>query len=92
MGKFNLEKPDAVFFRVPVIHDICVEFGVGDAETVTCMYELFKRVTEKERADISDISDESYDGGYKAGYNDGVEAAARLIDDLSWEVGRLKKN
>lgn len=91
MGKigFNLEKPDAVFFRVPVIHDICVEFGVGDAETVTCMYELFKRVTEKERVDISE---ESYDDGYKAGYNDGVEEAARLIDDLSWEVDRLKKN
>lgn len=89
MGKFNLEKPDAVFFRVPVIHDICVEFGVGDAETVTCMYELFKRVTENERVDISE---ESYDDGYKAGYNDGVEAAAQLIDDLSWEVGKLKKN
>lgn len=89
MGKFNLEKPDAVFFRVPVIHDICVEFGVGDAETVTCMYELFKRVTEKERVDTLE---ESYDDGYKAGYNDGVEAAAQLIDDLSWEVDRLKKN
>ena len=91
MGKFhfNLEKPDAVFFRVPVIHDICVEFGVSDAETVTCMYELFKRVTENERVDISE---ESYDDGYKAGYNDGVEEAARLIDDLSWEVDRLKKN
>ena len=89
MGKFNLEKPDAVFFRVPVIHDICVEFGVGDAETVTCMYELFKRVTEKERVDTLE---ESYDDGYKTGYNDGVEAAAQLIDDLSWEVGKLKKN
>lgn len=91
MGKFNfnLEKPDAVFFRVPVIHDICVEFGVSDAETVTCMYELFKRVTEKEKVDISE---ESYDDGYKEGYNDGVEEAARLIDDLSWEVNRLKKN
>ena len=91
MGKFNfnLEKPDAVFFRVPVIHDICVEFGVSDAETVTCMYELFKRVTENERVDISQ---ESYDDGYKEGYNDGVEEAARLIDDLSWEVNRLKKN
>ena len=91
MGKFNLEKPDAVFFRVPVIHDICVEFGVSDAETVTCMYELFKRVTEKERDDV-DTSEESYDDAYKAGYNDGVEEAARLIDDLSWEVDRLKKN
>ena len=89
MGKFNLEKPDAVFFRVPVIHDICVEFGVSDAETVTCMYELFKRVTEKEKVDISE---ESYDDGYKEGYNDGIEEAARLIDDLSWEVNRLKKN
>lgn len=91
MGKFNfnLEKPDAVFFRVPVIHDICVEFGVSDAETVTCMYELFKRVTENERVDISQ---ESYDDGYKEGYNDGIEEAARLIDDLSWEVDRLKKN
>lgn len=89
MGKFNLEKPDAVFFRVPVIHDICVEFGVGDAETVTCMYELFKRVTEKERVDTLE---ESYDDGYKTGYNDGVEEAAKLIDELSWEVGRLKKN
>lgn len=91
MGKFNfnLEKPDAVFFRVPVIHDICVEFGVRDAETVTCMYELFKRVTENERVDISQ---ESYDDGYKDGYDDGVKEVERLIDDLSWEVGRLRKN
>ena len=42
MEKLKIDKPDAVFLYVPVIEDICIEFGIKDAETITCMYEVFK--------------------------------------------------
>ena len=90
MAQFYLEKPDAVFCRVPQIQDICIEFGIDktDAETITCMYELFKRITEQDRVDW--VS-EAYDKGYKEGYNDAIEEAESKIDSLAWEVGKLKK-
>ena len=91
MSKFYLEKPDAVFCRVPQIEDICIEFGIDrtDAETITCMYELFKRITEKDKVEWSD---EAYDEGYREGYNDAIEEAENKIDSLAWKIGELKKN
>lgn len=85
-----LEKPDAVFCRVPQIKDICIEFGVDktNAKAITCMYELYKRITEKERVDWKD---EAYDEGYKEGYNDAIEDAVSKIDSLAWQIGELKK-
>lgn len=91
MARFNLEKPDAVFIRVPQIEDICIEFGIDrtDAETITCMYELFKRITDK---DGVEWDDEVYNEGYRDGYNDAIEEAESKIDSLAWEVGKLKKS
>ena len=91
MARFNLEKPDAVFIRVPQIEDICIEFGIDrtDAETITCMYELFKRITEKDQVDWDS---EVYDKGYREGYNDAIETAESKVDDLAWEIGKLKKS
>ena len=91
MARFNLEKPDAVFCRVPQIEDICIEFGIDktDAETITCMYELYRRITEKDRVEWAD---EAYDEGYKEGYNDAIEEAENMVDSLAWKIGRLKKD
>ena len=89
MDKRILEKPDAVFTYVPTIEDIYIEFGVSDAETVTCMYELFKRITDRDKVILDQ---EAYDEGYRNGFNDALEKAESLADDLSWEIGRLKQN
>ena len=90
MKKFNLEKPDAVFLYAPVVEDICIEFGIDrtDAETITCMYEVFKRMNGGERVDWDE---DTYNEGYKEGWNDAIEAAESKADELSWEIGRLKK-
>lgn len=91
MNKFNLEKPDAVFFYAPVVQDICIEFGIdkSDVETITCMYEVFKRVSGKDRVDWDE---DSYNEGYKDGYNEAIEEAENRLDSLCWEIGRLKKD
>ena len=91
MKKFNLEKPDAVFLYAPVVEDVCIEFGIDktDVETITCMYEVFKRMNGCMRIDWSD---DAYDEGYKEGWNDAIEAAESKADELSWEIERLKKN
>ena len=90
MKNFNLEKPDAVFLYAPVVEDICIEFGIDrtDAETITCMYEVFKRMNGGERVDWDE---DTYNEGYKEGWNDAIEAAESKADELSWEIGRLKK-
>ncbi len=90
MGKC-LEKPGYVLCRVPVIEDICIEFGIDktDAETITCMYEVFKRITGKDKVEWDN---EIYDEGYKAGYNDAIEEAISKIDAFSWDIERLKKD
>lgn len=91
MKNFNLEKPDAVFVYAPVVEDVCIEFGIDrtDAETITCMYEVFKRMHGSMRVDWNE---ESYDEGYKEGWNDAIDVAENRADELSWEIGRLKKN
>lgn len=87
MKNFNLEKPDAVFVYAPVVEDVCIEFGIDrtDAETITCMYEVFKRMNGSERVDWDEES-------YKDGYNDAIEEVNCKIDAMSWEIGRQKKN
>ena len=91
MKKFNLEKPDLVFVYAPVVEDVCIEFGVDrtDAETITCMYEVFKRVNGGERVEWDE---DAYNEGYKEGWNEAIEAAESKADGLSWEIGSLKKN
>ena len=90
MACFNLEKPDAVFIRVPQIEDICIEFGIdkSDAETITCMYELYRRITDRDR---DEWDNEAYDEGYREGYNDAIEEVESKIDSLAWDIGRKKK-
>ena len=92
MNKFNFEKPDAVFLYAPVVEDVCIEFGIdkADVKTITCMYEVFKRSSGYEKQFSED--DESYQEGYREGYNDAISEAESRLDDLSWEIGRLKKN
>lgn len=92
MKNFNLEKPDAVFVYAPVVEDICIEFGIdkSDVETITCMYEVFKRMSGHEKQHT--VDDESYQEGRRDGYNDAIEEVESMVDDLSWEIGRLKKN
>ncbi len=90
MENFNLEKPDYVFFCVPEIRDVCIEYDIDqtDAKTITAMYEVFKRMNGGMRV----IWDEdAYNEGYKEGWNDAIEKAEDKVDDLSWEIGRLKK-
>ena len=91
MKNFNLEKPDAVFVYAPVVEDVCIEFGIDrtDAETITCMYEVFKRMNGGERVEWDE---DAYNEGYKDGYNDAIEEVESRVDELSWEIGRLKKN
>ena len=88
MEKLKIDKPDAVFLYVPVIEDICIEFGIKDAETITCMYEVFKRITDRDKIVMDQ---EAYDDGYEAGFNDAIEKAESMVDGLSWDIGRLKK-
>ena len=87
MRKISLEKPDAVFFYAPVIEDICIELGVDrtDAETITCMYEVFKRMNGGE------WDEDTYNEGYEEGWNDAIEEVESKADELSWEIGRLRK-
>lgn len=91
MKNFNLEKPDAVFVYAPVVEDVCIEFGIDrtDAETITCMYEVFKRMNGGERVEWDE---DAYNEGYKEGWNNAIEAAESKADELSWEIERLKKN
>ena len=86
----NFEKPDYVLSQVPIIEDICVEFSVDrtDAKTITCMYEVFKRVTNKEG---QVWEDESYEEGYNDGWNEAIEKIESELDDMAWNVGRMKK-
>lgn len=90
MNKFNLEKPEAVFVHAPVIEDVCIEFGIDrtDAETITCMYEVFKRMSGGEQVEWDE---EVYKEGYDEGWDDAIEAAESKVDELSWEIGKLKK-
>lgn len=91
MRNISLEKPDSVFLYAPVIEDICIELGIdrNDAETITCMYEVFKRVYGGDR-DLWD--EEAYDEGYKDGYNAAIGDAESKADELSWEIGRMRKS
>ena len=90
MRNISLEKPEAVFLYAPVVEDICIELGVDrtDAETITCMYEVFKRVSGN---DHFVWDEDAYDEGYKEGWNDAIEEAESRVDDISWEIGTLKK-
>ena len=54
------------------------------------MYEVFKRVTGFEKQYTED--DESYQEGYKNGYNSAIEEVENMVDNVSWEIGRLKKS
>ena len=89
MRNISLEKPAAVFLYAPVIEDICIELGIdrNDAETITCMYEVFKRV----RNDRDLWDEEAYDEGYKDGYNAAIDDAENKAEAITWEIGRLKK-
>jgi len=91
MARFNLEKPDAVFIRVPQIEDICIEFGIdkSDAETITCMYELYTRITGNDKLNFDE---EAYNEGYRNGYNDAIDEAESKVDAIAWEIGKLKKS
>ena len=90
MASFYVEKPDAVFVSAPIIKDICIEFGIDrtDAETITCMYEVFKRMNGSGRVEWNE---DAYNDGYDAGWDDAIDAAESKADELSWEIGRLKK-
>ena len=90
MKRACLERPEAVFMRVPDIEDICIEFGIDrtDAETITCMYEVYRRITEVDRADERETA---YSDGYREGYNDAIEEATSMVDSVAWEIGSLKK-
>lgn len=91
MKRACLERPEVVFMRVPDIEDICIEFGIDrtDAETITCMYEVYRRITE---ADRTDERETAYSDGYRDGYNDAIEEATSMVDSVAWEIGSLKKN
>jgi len=90
MKKFNLEKPDAVFVYAPVVEDVCIEFGIDrtDAETITCMYEVFKRMNGGERVEWDE---DAYNEGYKDGYNDAIDEANCKIEGITWDLDSLKK-
>jgi uncharacterized protein YukE len=55
------------------------------------MYEVFKRVTNKEGQVWEDESDESYEEGYNDGWNEAIEKIESELDDMAWNVGRMKK-
>jgi len=90
MKNFNLEKPDAVFVYAPVVEDVCIEFGIDrtDAETITCMYEVFKRMNGGERVEWDE---DAYNEGYKDGYNDAIDEANCKIEGITWDLDSLKK-
>ena len=90
MKKINLEKPDAVFVYAPVVEDVCIEFGIDrtDAETITCMYEVFKRMNGGERVEWDE---DAYNEGYKDGYNDAIDEANCKIEGITWDLDSLKK-
>jgi len=90
MRKFNLEKPDAVFVYAPVVEDVCIEFGIdkSDVETITCMYEVFKRVNGDMRIDWNE---DAYNEGYRDGYNDAIDEANCKIEAITWDLDGLKK-
>ena len=90
MRKFNLEKPDAVFVYAPVVEDVCIEFGIDrtDAETINCMYEVFKRMNGGERVEWDE---DAYNEGYRDGYNDAIDEANCKIEGITWDLDSLKK-
>lgn len=90
MKNFNLEKPDAVFVCAPVVEDICIEFGIdkSDVETITCMYEVFKRMNSGEQVEWDE---DAYNEGYKDGYNDAIDEANCKIETITWDLDGLKK-
>lgn len=90
MRKFNLEKPEAVFVYAPVVENVCIEFGIdkSDVETITCMYEVFKRMNGGERVEWDE---DAYNEGYKDGYNDAIDEANCKIEEITWDLERLKK-
>lgn len=90
MNKFNLEKPEAVFVYAPVVEDVCIEFGIdkSDVETITCMYEVFKRMNSGEQVKWDE---DAYNEGYKDGYNDAIDEANCKIEAITWDLDGLKK-
>ena len=90
MRNISLVKPDAVFLYAPVIEDICIELGVGrtDVETITCMYEVFKRMNSGEQVKWDE---DAYNEGYKDGYNDAIDEANCKIETITWDLDGLKK-
>ena len=89
MKETQLEKKDVVFLHCPTIQDICIEFDVTDPVTITCMYELFKKMMNYDME--SKIYLEDYNDGYRDGYNDAISQSIREVDSLSWELEKSKK-
>ena len=90
MGKkLSLTNKEYIFLRAPIIQDIVMDFGVDDLDAINAMYELYCRVSDIDP--FSNKEDENYQDGYREGYNDAIEEVESRLDDISWEIGRLKK-
>lgn len=88
--KLSLTSKEFIFSRASVIEDVAIEFGIENLNAINAMYELYCKVSGIDP--FCNKDDEAYQDGYKDGYNDAIEEAERIVDDVSWEIGRLKKN
>lgn len=88
--KLSLTSKEFIFSRASVIEDIAIEFGIDNLNAINAMYELYCKIYDIDP--FCNKDDEAYQDGYKDGYNDAIEEAERIVDDVSWEIGRLKKN
>ena len=88
--KKYVESKAYIFYCSPVVEDVALEMGIEDIDAIRAMYEVFKRASnyEKQYDEDGDI----YREGYNNGYNDAIEEVGSRLDDISWEIERLKKN
>lgn len=89
-NKLSLTSKEFIFFRAPIVQDLAIEFGIDDLDAINAMYELYCKASDINPFFNED--DETYQEGYKDGYNSAIEEVENMVDSVSWEIGRLKKN
>ena len=82
-------RPAAIFISAPEVEDVANDYGITDPTILGYMYEVYKRAAGIK--DISEIEQESYDEGYKDGYNTAIEDAIAKLDGTVWDIENLKK-
>lgn len=87
-----METKEKIFYYSKEVQHVCLEFGITDLETMNYMFEVAKMCRTGSVFDSDRKIEEARDEGYKEGYDEAIEEVGSKIDDLVWEIERLKKN